>query len=310
MKKRLSALEKKVTDPNARAWFEEVLRDSVVLRDHPTVATELAAVGTPHVLAAGTALTQEHSFGDEVFFVLSGKARVLVNNQPIAERVVGELLGEMALLDPGRARSATLAAADELAVLEVKGDDFLRILGGTPIAWKGIARQLADRLRARRAFLPRANTRPIMFLGSSVEKLPALDAFVTALAHDAEPKPWPGVFGPSRFTLPDLLKAANECDYATFVFAADDTTSARHKRAPTVRDNVILEAGLMIGVLGIENVFLAKPRGAKLHLPSDLNGLNTVEYLVVPSLNVVAAAAEIRKVMQIKGLRTVKCAPV
>jgi hypothetical protein len=72
-------------------------------------------------------------------------------------------------------------------------------------------------------------------------------------------------------------------DFAAFVFAQDDWTSTSSKAsaepAPgqaSPRDNVVFEAGLFGGVLGMRRTFILHANGAK--LPTDLLGLTCVRY--------------------------------
>jgi hypothetical protein len=80
-----------------------------------------------------------------------------------------------------------------------------------------------------------------------------------------------------------LLELAHEVDFAAFAFARDDwTTNGTSASPPTEsgqaspRDNVVFEAGLFGGVLGMRRTFILHANGSK--LPSDLLGLTVVRY--------------------------------
>ena len=80
-----------------------------------------------------------------------------------------------------------------------------------------------------------------------------------------------------------LYQLAHEVDFAAFVFARDDWTAAGVPAAPATgsgqaspRDNVVFEAGLFGGVLGMQRTFILHASGSK--LPSDLLGLTCVRY--------------------------------
>lgn len=45
-----------------------------------------------------------------------------------------------------------------------------------------------------------------------------------------------------------------------------------------IRDNVILEMGISIGVIGKERTFYVVPTNENIHLPTDLLGFNPVKY--------------------------------
>src|SRR5690606_33945364 len=98
-------------------------------------------------------------------------------------------------------------------------------------------------------------------------------------------------------TLGRLLELTREVDFAAFVFARDDWTSdgapapdADASGQASPRDNVVFEAGLFGGVLGMRRTFILHARGAK--LPSDLLGLTCVRY------GDAATAAEMREIEQ------------
>src|SRR5207244_1042636 len=79
------------------------------------------------------------------------------------------------------------------------------------------------------------------------------------------------------------VELVRDVDFAAFLFARDDWTA---KSAPELdpsasgqaspRDNVVFEAGLLGGVLGMRRTFIIHASGAK--LPSDLLGLTCVRY--------------------------------
>src|SRR5262249_44303445 len=75
-----------------------------------------------------------------------------------------------------------------------------------------------------------------------------------------------------------LVELSQEVDFAAFVFAQDDwtTTDAAESGQASPRDNVVFEAGLFGGALGIRRTFILHASGSK--LPSDLLGLTSVRY--------------------------------
>ena len=84
-------------------------------------------------------------------------------------------------------------------------------------------------------------------------------------------------------TLDRLVELTHEVDFAAFVFAQDDWTSATSGDPGTPvpgqaspRDNVVFEAGLFGGALGMRRTFILHANGAK--LPTDLLGLTCVRY--------------------------------
>jgi hypothetical protein len=139
--------------------------------------------------------------------------------------------------------------------------------------------------------------KPIIFLGSSGKQQKLLQALTRGLEDIAQVEPWTTSFNPGMTTLDRLLELTRQVDFAAMVFARDDWTSANATTAPppetgqaAPRDNVVFEAGLFGGVLGMRRTFILHASGAK--LPTDLLGLTCVRY------GDAATAAEMRTVNQ------------
>ncbi len=125
--------------------------------------------------------------------------------------------------------------------------------------------------------------KPRIFLGSSGKQEKLIQALTRGLADVARVEPWTTSFNPGTSTLERLIELTQEVDFAAFVFAQDDwTTNSPSVSSESVsgqaspRDNVVFEAGLFGGVLGMRRTFILHAHGAK--LPSDLLGLTCVRY--------------------------------
>ena len=121
--------------------------------------------------------------------------------------------------------------------------------------------------------------KPRIFLGSSGQQEKLLDAVAEGLQDIADVEPWTTVFNPGVSTLDRLVELTGQVDFAAFIFAQDDWTAqgaeaADGQAAP--RDNVVFEAGLFGGALGIRRTFILHANGAK--LPTDLLGLTSIRY--------------------------------
>jgi hypothetical protein len=149
--------------------------------------------------------------------------------------------------------------------------------------------------------------KPRIFLGSSGKQEKLLQALTRGLGEITHVVPWTTSFNPGTTTLERLLELTQEVDFAAFVFAQDDWTtsgapafSQLESGQASPRDNVVFEAGLFGGVLGMRRTFILHAGGAK--LPSDLLGLTCVRYngMMTPS-ETRAINQKIRKAIESEG---------
>ena len=153
--------------------------------------------------------------------------------------------------------------------------------------------------------------KPRIFLGSSGKQARLLQALARGLEEVADVEPWTATFNPGTTTLGRLVELTREVDFAAFVFAQDDWTTAE-RATPNVdgrtgqaspRDNVVFEAGLFGGVLGMERTFILHADGAK--LPTDLLGLTCVRYGdAAEPVEVKAVNQKLRKAIEDIGRRS------
>src|SRR3954469_7977350 len=148
--------------------------------------------------------------------------------------------------------------------------------------------------------------KPRIFLGSSGKQEKLLQALTRGLQDIAHVEPWTTSFNPGTTTLERLLELAHEVDFATFVFAPDDWTSATApgSRAPgsaqaSPGDNVVFEAGLFGGALGMRRTFILHANESK--LPTDLLGFACVRYRGTSAAEVREVNAKLRKAIESGG---------
>ena len=123
--------------------------------------------------------------------------------------------------------------------------------------------------------------KPRIFLGSSGKQEKLIQALTRGLGEIALVEPWTTSFNPGVSTLERLVELTHQVDFAAFVFAQDDWTTGSSSfetgsGQASPRDNVVFEAGLFGGVLGMRRTFILHANGAK--LPTDLLGLTSVRY--------------------------------
>jgi hypothetical protein len=142
--------------------------------------------------------------------------------------------------------------------------------------------------------------KPRIFLGSSGQQAKFLESLTRGLGHVADVEPWTTTFNPGTSTLERLVELTREVDFAAFVFAQDDWTSqgdAPGQASP--RDNVVFEAGLFGGVLGMRRTFILHANGAK--LPTDLLGLTCVRYAETTSTEIKTINQKLRHAIEHEG---------
>src|SRR3970282_2831217 len=115
--------------------------------------------------------------------------------------------------------------------------------------------------------------KPRIFLGSSGKQAKLVQALTRGLEDVAHVEPWTTSFNPGTTTLERLLELAHEVDFAAFVFAQDDWTTATSPASgvpgsgggqASPRDNVIFEAGLFGGTLGMRRTLILHAHGTQL----------------------------------------------
>lgn len=150
--------------------------------------------------------------------------------------------------------------------------------------------------------------KPRIFLGSSGKQQKLLQALTRGLEDVAHVEPWTTSFNPGMTTLERLVELTHEVDFAAFVFARDDWTTNSPPASDSTasgqgspRDNVVFEAGLFGGVLGMRRTFILHASGAK--LPSDLLGLTCVRYGEATEMRVVSQ--KLRKAIETEGRVTI-----
>ncbi len=120
-----------------------------------------------------------------------------------------------------------------------------------------------------------------VFIGSSSESLQiarAVQREIKRRKHlNLQTKIWEqNVINLGDQALVKLTEVIQSCRYAIFIFNDDDSINVRGSEQYMTRANVILEYGLAIGILGIQNCFIFKSENAT--IPSDLHGITYSDY--------------------------------
>ena len=146
--------------------------------------------------------------------------------------------------------------------------------------------------------------KPRIFLGSSGKQAKLVQALTRGISEVADVEPWTTVFNPGVSTLDRLVELTHDVDFAAFVFAEDDWTTNSSDEAgrgqASPRDNVVFEAGLFGGALGMRRTFILHARGAK--LPTDLLGMTAIRYpTALTAADMRAVNQKLRKAIDDEG---------
>jgi hypothetical protein len=121
------------------------------------------------------------------------------------------------------------------------------------------------------------NSNPRLFIGSASESLDIARSLEYELQNVARTEVWDSAFRPGHYTLEELMRKVAEVDFAAFILGQEDLTTSRGQITISPRDNVVYEAGLFAGRLGVSRVFLlVDARGIK--IPTDWKGLGYIPY--------------------------------
>ncbi|OFL66292.1 MULTISPECIES: Crp/Fnr family transcriptional regulator [unclassified Brevibacterium] len=130
----------------------EVVRSAALFAGLDDEATNaLVKYMKPRSLRRTAVLFHEGDSGDELYIVSSGKLKVGRESEDGRESLLsvvgpGEIIGELALFDPGP-RSSTVTAVSQTELLSLKHDDLIAWLEDRPQAAMNLLRALAQRLR-------------------------------------------------------------------------------------------------------------------------------------------------------------------
>jgi predicted nucleotide-binding protein len=217
---------------------------------------------------------------NDIFLIVAGKVSISVNGRELAIRHAGQHVGEMALIDPSAPRCATVAALETSVLAKIPERRFALIADAHPSLWRQLAVELGNRLRERSKYVKAPNPRPVVFIGSSAERRHIAFEIRDGLTHEHMlPKVWTDdLFRPSATSIENLERELEASDFAVLLVTPDDLVVSRESEKAAPRDNVVWEHGFFTGGLGRKRVFIVKPRGVDLKLPSDLLGVTPLDY--------------------------------
>ena len=234
------------------------------------MAEVLAASAEVTPFPTGSSIVEESAPDNDLHFILAGTVSIRVFGREIAVITAGQHFGEMALLDPGKPRSASVVADEDTVTARIPATAFASLADNTPRLWKNVARTLADRLSQRNRSISSMNPSPVLFVGCSAEALPIGRAIQSALEQDPiVVRIWTDdTFKASQYPIESLELELAKVDFAALVLSPDDQVTSRNKTSEAPRDNLVFELGMFMGALGRSRTFLLHPDGAGIKDPN------------------------------------------
>ena len=276
-----SSIVDRFTGPDGRRRLVESIRTQRIVGNLEEIAEKIVSAGTIEIFHSGDSLIEQNDGTNDIYFLVAGSVSIQINRRDVITRSPGQHVGEMAAIDVHALRSASVIATVDTVAIKVAEPDFSKIANEHPTIWRQLATELGDRLRQRGANVLPRNDIPKLFIGSSREALPVAQCIQSGLKHDRMlVRVWiDGVFRASSTTVEDLQNEIRPTDFGVLVFTPDDKVESRADTHMAPRDNVVFELGLFMGALGRERAFIVKPRGMDLKIPSDLLGMNPIDYV-------------------------------
>lgn len=258
----------------------DAMQQQQIVGGNRDLAVELADRAQLVDVAKGHAIISQGGDDDDLFLIIAGSFRILVNGRDVASRGRGDHVGEMVLVEPSQRRSADVVAAEASLVAKLTSADVSDLASRHSDIYRVIARTLARRLIERNKLVGQHRERIRVFIISSAEALDVARKVQDALAHDGfVVRLWTDdVFKVASYAIQSLETELDDSDFAVAVAHSDDVTLFRGQDWPAPRDNVVFELGMFMGRLGRTRAILMEPREDKVKLPSDLAGITTIPY--------------------------------
>lgn len=138
------------------------IANQFLIQGNKELARKIGTVCEIMELAPGDVLTQEGESENDLYMILQGKFSVFFQGAQIAFRESGIHVGEMSVVDPGSERSATIAAQTPAKVAKISHFQFAELADAHPILWRGIAVELARRIRSLNEYISGQEPEPEM----------------------------------------------------------------------------------------------------------------------------------------------------
>ena len=120
----------------------EALEIQPIVNGDTAIAEAISGFVEVESFEPGSGIIEESAPDNDLYFILAGIVSIRVSGREIAARTAGQHVGEMALLDPGRPRSACAVAAGEVVVARIAAAAFTMLADANPRMWRNVARSV------------------------------------------------------------------------------------------------------------------------------------------------------------------------
>ena len=131
---------------DGRAALLNALRSQFLIDGNTDVADKVASAAHLEEYAPGARIFGQGERGTDLYFILAGEVSVRVGEREVSTCGAGMHVGEIALLDPFKGRSATVDAIGTVVVAQLSGQKFTQIATYHPELWRRVGIELARRL--------------------------------------------------------------------------------------------------------------------------------------------------------------------
>ena len=133
--------------PNGRQRLVDELLKQSILREDKKAANAIAEKCTIAEYSARSSIFREGDASHYMLLILGGRVSVVAHGHEVAQRVAGQHVGEMALIDPSAPRSASIVAIEDTMTASISEPDFTEIAEHDPKLWRLLALELTEVIR-------------------------------------------------------------------------------------------------------------------------------------------------------------------
>jgi CRP-like cAMP-binding protein len=131
---------------DGRVALLNALRGQFLVDGNTEIADKMSSALQLREYGPGVPLFSQGERGSDLYLILHGKVAVAIDGREIATVGTGMHVGEIALLEPFKGRSATVVASEVTVAALISQQRFTEIARFHPELWRHIAIELARRL--------------------------------------------------------------------------------------------------------------------------------------------------------------------